>query len=50
VEELRLSTKTSTIVTGNWNIFKNGTSKMELRAAQSGNQEMWERQPVCENG
>jgi len=50
VEELRVSAKTSNIITGNWDIFKSGTFKIDLRTAQSGNLEMWERQPVCENG
>jgi len=48
MEEMRVSTKTSNIITGSRDVLKNGTSKTQLRAAQSGNQEMCERQPVCE--
>ena len=40
MEELRVRTKTSNIITGNREVLKSGTSKIELRTAQSGNQEM----------
>jgi hypothetical protein len=50
MEELRASTKTSNIISGSMDVLKSGTSKIELRTAQSGNQVMWERQPVCING
>ena len=38
MEEMRVSTKTSNIITGSRDVLKSATFKIELRTAQSGNQ------------